>query len=183
MKPYKNFFYFIAGIKTNPSSPDSNWRRIFGRICIGTVFLFLLEAILVSFDYIADEKPIPAAFAGSIMSIWFFIWVVCMPPFIHKVGVNASRLLWDTVASSILMIAVFALWYRILGLEMPDGQKMFSALDALYFSAVTFSTLGFGDFSPKPNAQVFAAVQALLGNIHLGFIVGATFSAAQADKS
>jgi len=80
----------------------------------------------------------------------------------------------NSIISTILMICVFALWYRIYGLTQE-----FNALDALYFSAVTFSTLGFGDFTPKPYAQVFAAIQAIIGNLHLGFIVGATFAAIQ----
>ncbi len=78
----------------------------------------------------------------------------------------------------ILMIFVFALWYRIF-----DIIPYFQALDTVYFSAVTFSTLGFGDFSPKPPARMFAAIQAILGNLHLGIIVGAIFAATQQSKN
>ena len=73
---------------------------------------------------------------------------------------------------------MFALWYRKFGIE-----PSFKALDTVYFSAVTFSTLGFGDFSPKPYSQPFAAAQAILGNLHLGVIVGSIFVATQQSKN
>jgi len=52
--------------------------------------------------------------------------------------------------------------------------------DAVYFSAVTFSTLGYGDFRPCEVARIWAAGQAILGNLHLGLIVGAAFFFVQA---
>ncbi len=101
----------------------------------------------------------------------------CMPINIHRTSINPARLLVDTLISMILIIFVFALWYRKFGIE-----PSFEALNTVYFSAVTFSTLGFGDFAPKPYSQPFAAIQAIFGNLHLGFIVGAVFVAAQRSK-
>ncbi|PWE18568.1 hypothetical protein DDZ18_02895 [Marinicauda salina] len=44
--------------------------------------------------------------------------------------------------------------------------------DSLYFSIVTWTTLGYGDFQPDPQLRLLAAVQAVLGYIYLGAGVG-----------
>lgn len=90
---------------------------------------------------------------------------------------DARRLVFDTMVSAVFMISVFSILYKNVGL-ISDGKTVRpSMLDAIYFSSVTFSTLGYGDFAPHPSARVIAATQALLGNLHLGMVVGATFAA------
>jgi hypothetical protein len=41
-----------------------------------------------------------------------------------------------------------------------------------YFSVVTWTTLGYGDFQPLPDFRLLAAFQALVGYVFLGVIVG-----------
>ncbi|RLK10967.1 potassium channel family protein [Ruegeria conchae] len=61
---------------------------------------------------------------------------------------------------------------------VPDGyvgetvmiDKSFR--NALYFSVVTFTTLGYGDMQPSPNFRLYAGYQAVLGYLYLGMIVG-----------
>jgi ion channel len=43
------------------------------------------------------------------------------------------------------------------------GQKLLGFFDYLYFSAVTFSTVGFGDLAPVGPIRLFAATEALAG--------------------
>lgn len=47
---------------------------------------------------------------------------------------------------------------------------------SLYFSVVTFSTLGYGDISPCPPTRPFAAAHALIGNVHLGLFAAAAYA-------
>lgn len=168
-KEFKSPFFWLIGYKHNASSSQSNMQRYFSRICIIVCIILISEAYLSKIGYFNDLVSIWAAGFLLISSITMFYWIIVLPPFVHGRLVNALRLFNNTIISSSLTICVFALWYRILGMN-PSG----TALDALYFSAVTFSTLGYGDFAPSPNARVFAAVQAILGNLHLGFIVGST---------
>ena len=50
-----------------------------------------------------------------------------------------------------------------------DGKDKFTALDRFYFSVVTFTTVGFGDLTPKtPFLKVVVSVQALLAPFILG---------------
>lgn len=57
-----------------------------------------------------------------------------------------------------------------------DGQQVpiYSDLaTAVYFSIVTFTTLGFGDLQPLPNTRMLAALEASFGYLYLGLLVGA----------
>jgi hypothetical protein len=47
--------------------------------------------------------------------------------------------------------------------------------NALYFSIVTFTTLGYGDMQPIPKMRIVAASQALVGYAYLGLIVATLF--------
>ena len=48
----------------------------------------------------------------------------------------------------------------------------FSGLeDAVYFSTVTFSTLGYGDIIPAPGWRVFAALEAMNGFVLIGWSI------------
>lgn len=47
-----------------------------------------------------------------------------------------------------------------------------SGQQGLYFSIVTWTTLGYGDYQPKPELRLVAASQAVFGYLFLGLIVG-----------
>lgn len=175
---FDNVLFALIGHKSNPSSVQSNLQRYFSRFCILLCVLLLIEALVANSGFRQSDVPIYIAVFVTIMSATLFYWVILLPPFVHRSELNALRLLGNTILSTLFMILVFSLWYRIFGIE-PEGTP----LDAIYFSAVTFSTLGFGDFNPMPKAQIFAALQALLGNLHLGFIVGATLFATSQSPS
>ncbi len=42
----------------------------------------------------------------------------------------------------------------------------------LYYSTVTFTTLGYGDFQPVPRMRAVAGIEALIGYGYLGMVVG-----------
>lgn len=67
-------------------------------------------------------------------------------------------------------IVEFALIYADLGIIPSDGVKP-DFMDYLYFSVVTFTTLGYGDFRPSEAARMYAALEALLGYVLLGIFV------------
>ena len=91
--------------------------------------------------------------------------------------INPIRFLRDVCISAIFSIAAFALLFSGLGIRDTAGSTAPdpSGLDYIYFSAVTFSTLGYGDFRPEPLARIPAAIEALFGNLHLGMIAGGIF--------
>lgn len=68
----------------------------------------------------------------------------------------------------IIVIVGFALFYfngkgLMVGGDNISHTETF--LDYLYFSIVTFTTLGFGDIAPKPDFRIFASIEAIIGAI------------------
>lgn len=96
--------------------------------------------------------------------------------FWHAVS-NIRPIVW--ISLYICLVPVFALFYW----AMPDGQ--FRIPDGgttgfggwLYYSIVTITTLGFGDYTPMGvAAQWVTAVEVLLGLVAIGFFLNAVGS-------
>ena len=67
------------------------------------------------------------------------------------------------------LIGFFAISYMQVGLS---GQHGPISLDtALYFSIVTWTTLGYGDLQPTESLRLFAASEALIGYLYLSLPV------------
>ena len=86
----------------------------------------------------------------------------------------ALLVFWVGAVANIFCFAVFHFKH---GLVDTTGDGCPSATrpefsDALYFSAVTFTTLGYGDLQPRPETRLAAAFQAVTGYIYLGLGVG-----------
>lgn len=155
----------------------SNLRRLFSRITFLSICIFLLWAL--RYQKMASVNMVQAILILT-WGICFFSYVVVRTPFRSGMKSNAARLLADTILSSAYFVCAFSLIYSVLGINwssVVEPDRAFDILDNLYFSAVTFSTLGYGDIQPVRASQGYAAIEAILGNLHLGMIVGATFVA------
>jgi len=86
------------------------------------------------------------------------------------------------VTFSMLTILTFALFYFFLGINQGGQIIQFVSastllenttnfLNSLYFSVVTFTTLGYGDLSPYGWTRAFAALEAFLGSFSLALFV------------
>ena len=75
-------------------------------------------------------------------------------------------------------IFAFATLYQRAGILY--GQEIsFSPVDALYFSVVTWTTLGYGDFQPTESLRLLAALQALLGTFFIPILIAAVLFSLQ----
>ena len=176
---YRRPWLWILGWKIVSGEPEdgpklqqvkSNLRRFFSRITFTVVCLFWVWAF-----YLQDVAEINfvQAIGFLVYGVGFFSYVVLRTPFRSGLKVNAARLLADTILSSAYFICAFSLIYSLLGTSRLHAD----ILDNLYFSTVTFSTLGYGDIQPNRESQLYAGLEAIIGNLHLGMIVGATFAA------
>ena len=69
-----------------------------------------------------------------------------------------------------------------------DVQDGCIALDTslktgLYFSAVTFSTVGYGDFQPIPRMRLLAALESVIGFLFFGLLAGAAIDTISRSKT
>ena len=149
------------------------------------ILLQAIEAILAQYQRPLLVEPV-AGPALIVYVVVYFLVVVVGVIFLtsRHFRPSASRLARDTLISIALTILCFAVFYRNTGITL-DGScpQDVPPSDAIYFSAVTFSTLGYGDFRPCPYvaSRLVAAFHAIFGNLHLGLIVGAAFFFAQSD--
>ena len=75
------------------------------------------------------------------------------------------------VGTSIAVVAVFATIYSIVGGIVIGGEEP-DLIGNIYFSAVTFSTLGYGGIEPTTTTtQLLASVQSLIGGILIALLV------------
>jgi len=91
---------------------------------------------------------------------------------------NAVKSIVSTLLISLLFILYFALTYLGSGLQDCANNSCVSAsfYESVYFSIVTATTLGYGDFSPPNSIQLVAAIQAITGYIFLGLTIAAIIS-------
>lgn len=75
----------------------------------------------------------------------------------------------------LFLIGYFALIYKSFGVISPDAvtASKLNWLDAIYFSVITWTTLGYGDFHPgSDQVKIFVMLEALLGYIYMSVLVG-----------
>jgi Ion channel len=78
-----------------------------------------------------------------------------------------------------LLLAGFAAVYRVVGIQDntgPAAAVSHAFADALYYSVVTFTTLGYGDFYPVGVGRVLAGIEALTGYVILGILASTAAS-------
>lgn len=131
----------------------------------GVHFLLLIS----SFALWILDSPILSLIAGGgsyLCSLGSFSYY-----FGDKIGnVTALRSVFLHGAGTLV---VFANIHVSIGIEpCLTGSVIEKFLGGLYFSIVTFTTLGYGDYKPVKDGQLLAAFQALLGYIYLGLLIG-----------
>ncbi len=165
------------------SSPGSKIRRMW------TLASLALCAVLIAENFspvFVDDYPLIEMIGAIIFVLWaiaYFCLVVIAIPFLTSQNFwpNPIRLAQDTLVSAALTILTFAVCYRLLGIIGPEPDV--SPWSHVYFSTVTFSTLGYGDFRPDTGARGLAALQAIIGNLHLGMVVGVAFFAVSPEPT
>lgn len=83
---------------------------------------------------------------------------------------------YRVIFSSLLMVILYAITFFSLGIlkTPPDiGTGALKFWDYLYFSIITFTTVGFGDLTPKliPLFQLLAGSEAFIGAFMMGLFV------------
>jgi len=85
-----------------------------------------------------------------------------------RYGESPARVLGTSLM--LIFLYAFIYWY-IGGITVGDAGFIPSFKESLYFSAVTFTTLGYGDYQPKSDFQLLAISEAFLGAFILAFFV------------
>lgn len=72
----------------------------------------------------------------------------------------------------------FAVLYRWIGIQVAStGGRVEDLLDAVYFSVVTWTTLGYGDILPLPGARWIVVVESMTGYVVMALLISALVAA------
>lgn len=83
--------------------------------------------------------------------------------------------LWRIAAIVLMSVpCTFALFYELTSRLTDCIAPSEGLLDHIYFSYVAFTTVGFGDLSPKGFCRAISAFEAVSGYIALGLLVSAS---------
>ena len=76
------------------------------------------------------------------------------------------------IATSLTIILLYGITYWLHGgaVDLQSGQAA-NLLDSVYFSGITFVTVGYGDLIPAPHARLVALTEGFLGAFLMGFFV------------
>ena len=80
------------------------------------------------------------------------------------------------------LLVSFAQVYAFGGLIDPEGKITRDPAECLYFSAITWTTVGYGDFRPTAANRSYAAIEALSGTVFLAIFNATLVRAASFPK-
>ena len=76
-----------------------------------------------------------------------------------------------------LFAVAYYLFVEVFGLGGFGGLQQGTVVDYVYFSTVTYTSLGFGDVYPVDNVRLIAGVEALAGLLMIGWSASFTYLA------
>ncbi|QEM10183.1 potassium channel family protein [Mucilaginibacter rubeus] len=93
-------------------------------------------------------------------SLSYYYWVY---------GSKPHRIIYLSIA--IILIFGVIYWADSNSISANTTNKTFNLGDSIYFSTITFTTLGYGDFSPNGWLKALSAIEAFSGVVNMGFLI------------
>lgn len=167
---------------------DPEAERAWGHIVVSAFGAVVTAAALVALYYLLplDDLSGTSAVTGLVVGIVVFVALISWQVWrILRSDHPGSRALEGLFVAVPLFILLFATAYYLMGRAEPkDFTEALSRTDALYFAVTIFSTVGFGDISPKgETARLVVAGQMILDLIVLGVGIKVILGAVQRSKA
>jgi len=111
----------------------------------------------------------------NVLAFSLLIFLLTILTLINTKNALSGRLnKYDAFLSYMIFVILnhlcFSMIYLSLGL-IKDGSPVNDLSSALYFSIVTWTTVGYGDIQPSEYARFFAAAEAFIGYIYMGILM------------
>ena len=137
------------------------------------IWLYLIVMVVwpVFLVWFLDQEPAYLEIAVMQVTVFAALLGCCIEVTTAKSKVSV---LFVLIVAALVGILTHAAYYNKIGIVVTgDGRLFYPAWsDALYFSVVTFTTLGYGDMAPREEYRLVAAFQAIFGYLSLGALAG-----------
>ena len=132
------------------------------------MFLFILVTTLAIIASVllhlgATQVLIPLWQRNNRLMRWRVAVLIVAYIFVHLVEITFFTLAIDTL----LQDGSFG---HLEGVQVESARSLF------YFSAITYTTVGYGDITPLGDLRVFAAIEALTGMVLVAWTASAIFT-------
>lgn len=141
--------------------------RIFLVVTLALNALIAVVALLWGREIIPDNDTNRYAF----VLVTFFLAGVCLVDLLD-IDYGPGMALVAIFLHGVALIVIFAAIYSAFGLRDHGTPVEADFPTALYFSIVTWTTLGYGDFAPHSDIRLMAAFEAGVGMIFFGVFLG-----------
>lgn len=150
-------------------------------------FLALAALWIVLVRIVPAGTPQTAAVVGGGLAV-AALFVYLLMRHIRAVLGGTPRLILHSVGAGLqlaLFLLAFALVHHHLGIRdntLPSPTIVHAFGESVYYSIVTYTTLGYGDFYPVGPGRALAAIQALTGYLTLGLLATTAANALNPDE-
>lgn len=152
-------------------------------IIIATILIlytFNIQTLFSSILHKEHSNEFLLILTVSILTLYNLYFIERISKYLIKCSPEKNILeYWVIVLIGLLNVLLFAGVYFSFGIEVgidPNSNEPIistgSYINSIYFSLVTWTTLGYGDFKPTESLRLIAAIQAFLGYIYMALLVG-----------
>jgi len=136
----------------------------------GWIGLVVVLVLLWVMRGLAKSGAVPVLPAAGLLILLALIASMTIVWMAMRTRMTFPRLL-AYVGLQAYTILIYALIYRSIGVIDSAGTVLRDTSSGLYFSLITWTTLGYGDLRPPENLRLLAGSQAILGYISMGILV------------
>lgn len=135
------------------------WQSVVGLVLLLFIVLIIITILCLVNSYFNFMPMLTPLF----LLIGYFIILLNITLLLNLTRGLYVKLLFLFSFYIIVSITSFALHYKTAGLIYNGFRILPTFRDAVYFSVVTFTTVGYGDFQPVPDMRLMVSIEALIG--------------------
>jgi hypothetical protein len=121
-------------------------------------------------------------------SLWISLLILTVSAFYYSYTFFSSdqkiEKLYYFVMVTFFIMSYFSFVYYAVGIiDTSSGEVIkHDWLNAIYFSVITWTTLGYGDFKPVEELKIWVMIEALMGYLFMALIVAKILTIFQSKK-
>ncbi len=137
--------------------------------------IILLQIVLFVLQFCCSEQLINALRILAVIAYLVILNYFCLYFTLQDKTISITTL-FGSIAGYLFIGLIFAYVYLFLELLIPtsfSGLTTEHESQAVYFSMITLTTVGYGDVVPlKPISQTLAWIESLIGQFYLAVLIG-----------